>query len=152
MTKKSRDRRPAQYSDEEFQAIVSIIQNDPQVRADIEAITGQSLDGKSPRELFTLFRAIGGAAAVQEAVARFGRARRALRRTRIELAEDAVEHIADHPDVTQIARQRIVELEAKLDELRGENRRLRASNQALARARAASPAVAARVIKGEVSA
>jgi len=88
---------------------------------------------------------------VQEAVARFGRARRQLRRTCIELAEDAVEHIADHPDVTQIARRRIAELEAKLDELRGENRRLRASNQALVRGRAASPVVAAHVIKGEVS-
>ena len=151
MTKKPKPKKAQQYSPEEFDQIVNLLVHDASIRADIEAITGQSLDGRSPRELFNLFRAIGGAAAVQEAVARFGRARRALRRTRIQLAEDTVEHIADHPDVTEIARRRIVELEAKLDELRGENRRLRASNQALARGRAASPVVAARVIKGEVS-
>ena len=148
MTKKSRDRRPEQSSDEEFQAVVSIIQNDPQVRADIEAITGQPLEGKSPRELFNLFRAIHEAAVVQEAVARYGLARRRLRAVRAELAADRAAELAEgldvNPDVNEIARKRIAELEAKLDQLKIENDRLRRSNKAIAGA--------PRVIPGKVGA
>lgn len=80
-------RKPQEYSDDEFQAVVNMIRNDPEVRADIEAITGQTIDGKTPRELFDLFRALEGATQVQQVVVRYGQARRALRRTRMQVAD-----------------------------------------------------------------
>ena len=80
-------RKPQEYSDDEFQAVVNMIRNDPEERADIEAITGQTIDGKTPRELFDLFRALEGATQVQQVVVRYGQARRALRRTRMQVAD-----------------------------------------------------------------
>jgi len=146
--KQHRGKRPEQYTPEEFDQVVGIIRADAQVRADIEAITGQSLDGKSPRELFDLFRGIHEAAVVQEAVARYGLARRRLRAVRAELAADRAAELAEgldvNPDVNEIARKRIAELEAKLDQLKIENNRLRRSNKAIAGA--------PRVIPGKVGA
>lgn len=152
MTKSKGARRPEQYTPEEFDQVVGIIRADAQVRADIEAITGQPLEGRSPRELFNLFRAIHEAAAVQEAVARYGRARRTLRAVRAELAADRVAELeaglADNPDVNELAARRIHELEAKLDKAKAENRRLKQSNKAIA----AGAPVAPRVIPGKVGA
>lgn len=155
----SKPKKAQAYTPEEFDQIVNLLTTDASIRADIEAITGQSLDGRSPRELFNLFRAISGAATVQEAVARFGRARRQLRQVRAELASDMVEHIADHPDVPTLARQRIVELETRLDEMKArmraleqQTRRLAAGAQGAVPQASARAARAARVIRGEVSA
>lgn len=148
MTKKPK--RAQQYSAEEFDQVVNLLTNDASLRADIEAITGQTLQGKSPRELFDLFRAVDQAAAVQLAVAKFGKARRLVREVRGELAADEVAHLADNPSLDELTRRRLVELETKLDELKGRNARLEAANKTLIAGRTAAP-VAPRVIKGQVS-
>ncbi|MET8985904.1 hypothetical protein ABZW49_10685 [Nonomuraea wenchangensis] len=103
-----RARNPQDYSPDEFDAVVALIQRDSGVRADIEAITGQTLDGKTPRELFDLFRALEGATQVQSVVVRYGQAKRALRQTRAELAEpiELPPSVADY----------VASLQAKVDE------------------------------------
>ncbi len=106
----TRARNPQEYSPEEFEAVVALIRNDAGVRADIEAITGQTLDGKSPRELFDLFRTLEGATQVQSVVARYGQAKRALRQTRVDLANPALLP----PPVAAYVEQ----LQAKVDEER----------------------------------
>lgn len=128
----NRRRKSAQeYSAEDFDAVVALIRGDSSLRADIEAITGQQLQGRSPRELFDLFRAIDGATDIQLTVARYGQARRLVRETRVELAGDLAEHIADHPDVHELARRRLKELEMRADELKAERDRLKDTNRAL---------------------
>lgn len=86
----ARQKKAQEYSPEEFDAVVALIRRDEQLRADIEAITGQKLAGKTPRQLFDLFRTLEGAAQVQTVVVRYGQARRAVRQTRIDLAEPAM--------------------------------------------------------------
>ncbi len=137
MTKK---KTAQQYSAEEFDAAVAMIRNDPEVRADIEAITGQKLAGKSPRELFDLFRAIGSATELQMTVARYGRARQLVRETRA-----ALEGTSSAEQALPLARQRIAELEAKVDELKGKNSALNA------RAGVTPLPTAGRVIRGQVA-
>jgi hypothetical protein len=131
-----------QYSAEEFNRVVALINKDAGLRSDIEAITGQSLKGKNPRELFDLFRAVHDATDVQLTVAAYGRARQQVRETRAMLAEAAL----DERDSSDPAVQRIRDLEAKVDELKAANARLRDTNKALMGGRPVS------VIKGEVSA
>ncbi|MGW5259638.1 hypothetical protein ACWEQG_01605 [Microbispora sp. NPDC004025] len=120
-------RNPQDYSPEEFDAVVAMIQNDPELRADIEAITGQTLDGKSPRDLFNLFRSIQKAADVQIAVVNYGRARQAIRDTRAALEADA-----DAEESLRLARNRILELERS-------NEELKRKNYALSRGHGATP-------------
>lgn len=140
----SRKPKPAQgYSPEEFDIAVSMIRNDAALRADIETITGQTLDGKTPRQLFDLFRAINTAAEVQGAVVRYGRARQAVRQTRIELQDLPP---ADMPPSQAAYVERLQE---RLDATKAEIQQLRAANAAL-RAGTVHP-IPARTIKGEVA-
>ncbi|NJP24413.1 hypothetical protein FLW53_09380 [Microbispora sp. SCL1-1] len=140
----TRKPKPAQgFTPEEFEAVVSMIRSDASLRADIETITGQKLDGKTPRQLFDLFRAINTAAEVQNAVVRYGRARQAVRQTRIELQDLPP---ADMPP-TQAAY--VQGLQERLDVVKAENQQLRAANAAL-RAGTVHP-IPARTIKGEVA-
>lgn len=124
-------RNPQDYSPEEFDAVVALVQGDPDLREDIEAITGQSLQGKSPRELFDAFRTIQKATELQLTVAAYGKARQLVRQTRADLAAGALE--ADAPEVPAAgaARVRIRDLETRLDELKREKARLEATNKAL---------------------
>lgn len=120
-----RKRNAQDYSAEEFDAVVHMIQNDADLRADIEAITGQQLDDKTPRELFDLFRTIEKTTAVQATVVNYGRARQAVRDTRAMLEADA-----DANEALKLARDRIVELEKKNDELKRKNYALNAAQGA----------------------
>lgn len=138
----ARRRNPQEYSQEEFAAVVALIRSDRGLQADIEAITGQKLDGKSPRELFDLFRAIETAAHVQTSVVAYGRARQMVRDTRSMLAERELED----RDPSDPAVRRIRDLETKVDELKAVNGRLKETNKALMGGKPVS------VIKGQVSA
>lgn len=122
------------YTPGEFDAVVDLLTSDKSVREDIEAITGQKLDGKSPRELFDAFRAVQGATDIYATVIRYGQARQALRTTRA-----AVEGTSTAEDALGAARARIVELEARNDDLK-------AKNAALNAGRGATP-----LIRGEVA-
>jgi len=140
-----RKSKPAQsYSPEEFDAVVSLIQRDASLRSDIEKITGQSLNDKTPRQLFDLFRAIDQAAQVQAAVVRYGRARQAVRETRIALQDLPPADM--HPSQAAYVEQ----LQRRLDEAKRENQQLRAANVALRTGRV-TPIPPARTIKGEVA-
>jgi hypothetical protein len=103
-----KQKKPQEYTADEFDAVVAHIQGDPELRMDIEAITGQSLAGKSPRELFDVFRAIQGVTEVQAVVFRYGQARRALRQTRVDLAEPI--------NLPPSTAQYVADLQAKVDE------------------------------------
>ncbi|MDH2424820.1 hypothetical protein [Sphaerisporangium sp. TRM90804] len=134
-----------QYSAEEFDAVVALIQGDASLRADIEAITGQSLNGKNPRELFDTFRAIGQAAELQISVAKYGRARQMVRQVRAELAALPP---ADMPMETAAY---VADVQRRLDEAKQENAALRAANAALNAGRGATPlSTAGRVVQGAV--
>jgi len=146
MTKK---KRPQEYSPDEFDQVVNLIQGDAGLREDIEAITGQQLAGKTPRELFNLFRSINQAADIQAAVVRYGQARRAVRQTRRDLATQATE-LPDGADVDQITAARIRELETKVDELKAQNTRLKATNKGLMSGDVA-PITAKPLIQGEIA-
>ncbi|GII88246.1 hypothetical protein Ssi03_62360 [Sphaerisporangium siamense] len=122
-----RQRNAQDYTPEEFDAVVEMIQGDTDLRADIEAITGQTLDGKTPRQLFNLFRTIQHTTEVQAAVVNYGRARQALRDTRAALEADA-----DAEEALRLARAEIKRLELANDELRRKN-------YALNRAHGATP-------------
>ena len=136
--------KPAQgYTPEEFDAVVSLIQSDAGLRSDIEQITGQKLDGKTPRQLFDLFRAIDQAAQVQAAVVRYGRARQAVRETRLALQDLPP---ANMPP-TQAAY--VEQLQRRLDDAKREVERLRAANVALRTGRVTP--IPNRAIKGEVA-
>lgn len=106
-----RKRSPQGYSADEFDRIVALVTGDAALRADIEAITGQKLDGKAPRELFDLFRSIRGATEVQLAVVRYGQVRRAVRQTRVDIESDPA---SLPPDVSRY----VGELQAKVDDER----------------------------------
>ncbi|MER6575776.1 hypothetical protein [Nonomuraea sp. NPDC001023] len=134
-------RKPQDYSPDEFDSVVAMIRKDASLRADIEAITGQTLNGKTPRELFNLFRTIQQTTAVQAAVVNYGRARQAVRDTRAMLAEGALEDL----DAADPALRRIRDLEAKVDELKSTNIRLKETNKALMSGKPIN------VIKGEVA-
>lgn len=123
-------RKPQEYSAEEFDAVVALIRRDADLRADIEAITGQSLNGKSSRDLFDLFRTLEGATQVQSVVVRYGQAKRALRQTRADLAQPV--------ELPQEVSDYVAELQAKVDEER--RRRLQAE---AALRQAAKPALSA---------
>lgn len=122
-----RSRKPQEYSSEEFDAVVALIQGDESLRDDIEAITGQKLDGKTPRELFDLFRTLDEAAKVQATVVRFGQARRAVRQTRIDLAEpemlppSTAEYVAGVQARLDAEKRKREAAEAELKALRSRN-------------------------------
>ncbi|PZG49874.1 hypothetical protein C1I98_11200 [Spongiactinospora gelatinilytica] len=120
-----KNRRSYDYSPEEFDRAVTMIQSDADLRADIEAITGQSLDGKSPRELFDTFRSIQRAAEVQAAVVNYGRARQAVRDTRAMLEADA-----SAEEALGLARAEIERLEKSNEELKRKNQALSAGQGA----------------------
>lgn len=112
---------PQSYTAEEFDAVVAQIQGDAQLRADLEAITGQTLEGRTPREVFDTFRAVQGATDVMAVVAGYGQARQAVRRTRIEMEFDP------EVDLQPAAAQHVAELQAKLDAERREKAELKAA-------------------------
>ena len=112
---------PQSYTAEEFDAVVAQIQGDAQLRADLEAITGQTLEGRTPREVFDAFRAVQGATDVMAVVAGYGQARQAVRRTRIEMEFDP------EVDLQPAAAQHVAELQAKLDAERREKAELKAA-------------------------
>ena len=136
-----KQKKPQEYTAEEFDAVVAMIRNDASLRADIEAITGQALNGKTPRELFDLFQTIEKTTAIQAAVVNYGRARQAVRDTRAMLAEGALAEM----DPADPALRRIRDLEAKVDELKSTNSRLKDTNKALMSGKRIN------VIKGEVA-
>lgn len=138
-----RKKKAQDYSAEEFNAVVALIQADAGLRADIEAITGQKLDGKNPRDLFNLFRAINTAADVQASVVRYGRARQAVRQTRVELENLPP---ADMPTSTAAYVER---LQTRLDEAKREVRELKAAAAALHGGKVTP--IARPVVKGEVA-
>lgn len=135
MTKR---RNSQNYSPAEFDAVVTMLQNNTGLRKDIEAITGQTLDGKTPRELFDLFRALDGVTEIQAVVIRYGHARQAIRQTRA-----ALEGTETAENVLDAARSRILELEKR-------NEALKAKNAAL-NARAGATPLQGRVIPGQVA-
>ncbi|WP_157099369.1 hypothetical protein [Microbispora sp. ATCC PTA-5024] len=128
------------YSPEEFDTAVALIHNDATLRADIEAITGQKVTGKNPRELFDLFRAIDQAAEVQAAVVRYGRARQMVRQTRIEMQDLPP---ADMPVDTA---KYVADVQRRLDEAKAENAALKAALRA-----GNVTAIPRHTIKGEVA-
>ncbi|WP_152990179.1 hypothetical protein [Sphaerimonospora mesophila] len=138
----SRRRRAQEYSQEEFDAAVALIQTDPALRADIEAIVGQSLDGRSPRELFDAFRAIEHATRLQLTVAEFGRARQLIRQTRNTLEE------LPPPDMPPSTAAYVEDLQTRFDQAKARVRELEAANAAL---RAGRVTPISRVVKGEVA-
>lgn len=142
MTKKPR--KAQDYSAEEFDQTVAILQNDASLRADIEAITGQKLDGKTPRELFDLFRSINQATEIQMAVVGYGRARQMVARVRGEM--EALPPAGMPMETAEY----VAELQRRLDETKRENVALRAANATLNTQRGATPLpTAGRVIKQE---
>lgn len=120
-------RNPQEYSPNEFDAVVAMIRSDAALRADIEAITGQKLDGKTPRELFDLFHTIQRTTEVQAVVVNYGRARQAVRETRAQLEADA-----SAEEALKLARKEIERLE-------GANDSLKRKNQALSAGQGATP-------------
>lgn len=120
-------RKPQEYSAKEFDAVVALIRQNESLREDIEAITGQTLDGKSPRELFDLFLTLEGATQVQGVVVRYGQARRLVRQTRIELAApemlppSTAEYVADVQSRLDAEKRRREAAEAELRALRSRN-------------------------------
>ncbi|MEV0831479.1 MULTISPECIES: hypothetical protein [Streptosporangiaceae] len=118
---RNRARLPQSYSAEEFDSVVEQIQSNPQLRADLETIIGQSLEGRPPRELFDTFRAVQGATDVMAVVARYGQARQAVRRTSIELQFDP------EVDLQPAAADYTADLQAKLDAEKRRNEELRAA-------------------------
>lgn len=143
MSKKPR--RAQDYSAEEFDQTVAILQNDASLRADIEAITGQTLDGKTPRELFDLFRSINQATEIQMAVVGFGRARQMVARVRGEM--DAIPPAGMPMETAEY----VAELQRRLDEEKRRNQELKDANAALNAARGATPLpTAGRVVRGQI--
>lgn len=128
-------KKPQEYSPEEFDAVVALIQGDADLRKDIEAIAGQTVAGKSPRELFDLFRTLHRTTEVQAVVVNYGRARQAVRDTRAQLEADA-----SAEEALQLARKRIEQLETANDALKRKNQALAASQGATPLPRAAGRA------------
>lgn len=134
-------RNPQEYSAKEFDQVVKLIERDADLRADIEAITGQKLTGKSPREQFDLYRTLDAAAELAGVVVRYGQARRAVRRTRIDLAdpEQLPPPIADY----------VAELQAKVTE---ERKKRQVAEEALKAARSRNvvslPAAGQKAVNG----
>lgn len=122
------------YTPAEFDAVVALLNADKSVREDIEAITGQKLAGKTPRELFDAFLAVQGATEIYATVIRHGQARQGLRITRA-----ALEGTETAENVLDAARARILELEKRNDDLK-------AKNAALNAGRGATP-----ILRGEVA-
>jgi hypothetical protein len=144
MSKKPR--RAQEYSAAEFDQTVALIQGDASLREDIEAITGQKLEGKTSRELFDLFRSIEQATQIQVTVARFGQARQAVRATRA-----ALEGTSTAEQVLGTAQARINELESRNEALKAENVKLKGANAALNASRGATPLpTAGRVVQAKV--
>ncbi|MER5420375.1 hypothetical protein [Streptosporangium roseum] len=115
-----RRRNPQEYSPEEFDSVVAMIRSDKGLQEDIERITGQSLEGKTPRELFDVFRTIQVVTDVQATVVNYGRARQAVRQTRIDMDLDPANLPPD-------AARYVAELQAKVDDERAQ--RLRAEER-----------------------
>lgn len=120
-----RKRNAQEYNAEEFDAVVQMIQSDAGLRADIEAITGQTLDGKTPRELFDAFRTIEKSNEVLATVVNHGRARQAVRDTRALLEADA-----DADEALKLARAEIERLETSNEALKRKNAALNAAQGA----------------------
>ncbi|NEA21571.1 hypothetical protein [Actinomadura bangladeshensis] len=70
----ARRRRPQEYSAEEFDAVVDLLKTDEKARRNIEAITGKSLRGKTPREVFDLYLTVQKATEVKATFAAYGKA------------------------------------------------------------------------------
>ena len=119
--------RAVDYSPEEFDAVVRMIRNNPELQQDIEAITGQSLDGKSAREVFDLFRTIEAVSGVQAVVVNYGRARQAVRDTRASLEADA-----NAEEALRLARAEITRLEKSNEDLKRRNQALSTAHGATA--------------------
>jgi len=143
-----KNRRPQEYTPGEFDRVVSIIRSDPGLQQQIEAITGQSLEGKTPREIFNLFLALQQATEAMHVVAEYGRARRTVSETRRQLEMDRLD---DMPPDSPAARK-IRELEEKLDRLKGVNAQLKEANRALIGRAPGNPVIpVSRVIRGQVA-
>ena len=115
-----RRRNPQEYSPEEFDSVVAMIRGDKGLQEDIERITGQSLEGKNAREMFDLFRTIQVVTDVQATVVNYGRARQAVRQTRIDMDLDPANL---PPDTARY----VADLQAKVDDERAQ--RLRAEER-----------------------
>ncbi|MCC5574542.1 hypothetical protein IMZ11_02665 [Microtetraspora sp. AC03309] len=138
----SKKRKAQEYSAEEFDQTVALIRSNASVRLDIEAITGEKLDGKTPRELFDLFRSIEQATQIQVTVARYGQARRLLAQTRVDMESLPPAHMP-------VETAKFVEdLQRRLDVAKRENTELRTANAAL-RDRGNVTPIAGRVIQGK---
>lgn len=141
----SKKKNPQQYTAEDFDRVVAMLKRDADLRADIEAITGEKLDGKTNRELFDLFRSLTELTDIQIEVARYGRARQLVRQTRNELAALPP---ADMPMETAAY---VADMQRRLDEAKRENAALRTTNAALSAGRGATPLpTAGRVMQGKV--
>ena|GEM_PF-7077096 len=140
----AKSRLPQQYSPEEFDAAVKLIQSNTDLRADIEAITGQKIADLTPRQIFDWYRAIERATDIQLAVAKYGRARQVVRETRA-----ALEGTANAERGLEVARARIAELERRCAELKAQRDQLKAANVALAGGKVTP--LTRPVIRGEVA-
>ena len=128
------------YSAEEFDAVVALVTRDPQMRADIERITGKQLTGKSPREIFDLFRAVENTIKVQATVVAFGRGKVALAETAREL-----NGVAGVLGEVKKKNEEITVLKKELAELRNKQRSMEHYHRQELRAaenRIAAPAIA----------
>ncbi len=108
-----RKRKSQDYSPEEFEAVVALLQRDAKARKDIEVITGQKLSGKSAREIFDLWRSVQTAAEVKVAFAAYGKASLVLSETRRE-----IEQTAETEEALKLARAEIKRLEGANASLR----------------------------------
>ncbi|MDF5756606.1 hypothetical protein [Spongiactinospora sp. TRM90649] len=147
MSSKQNGSPPQAVPPEEFDEVVTMIRNDPGLRADIEAVIGRTLDPETTtnRELFNLYRGVQAATNVTNAVARYGRARHQLRRAREEL-----EGTASAEQVVDAARARITEAENRADQYKADRDRWKGAYEALTSGRSAGP-LSKPVIRGEVS-
>ncbi|TMR91278.1 hypothetical protein [Nonomuraea basaltis] len=145
MSRKQNSKPQQAVPPEEFDLVVAMIQQDQELRDDIEAVTGQSLEGKTPREMFNLYRAIGTAVDVQNAVTRYGQARQRLRQTRADL-----DGTASAEQVVGVARARITEAENRADELKAERDKYRAAYESLTSGNVTQ--LAKPVLQGQVAA
>lgn len=107
-----RKRRAQEYSSDEFDAVVAFLLSDPKARRDIEAITGKSLRGKQPREIFDLFLTVQKATEVKATFAAYGRASVILNEVRREVEGQAAVN-----DALDLAHAEIRDLKAAKESL-----------------------------------
>lgn len=75
-------RNPQDYSQEEFEVVVNMLTDNPQMRANVEAITGHKFAGKTPRQIFDLWRACQKVNEINTTFVNYGRIAVALEDTR----------------------------------------------------------------------